>query len=320
MTPAVVDQAIYAASADGQVLKLDLESGRQLWKVNTDLGLTAGVGANAKGFAVVGQKGVVMNYDSQGRLRWKANASSEVLAAPILSDQLVIVHSIDNRVQAFDIETGQSKWIVERPLPILTLRIVTGLTIQNGNLFLSTPGGKLVSLALQNGGVRWESTVAEPKGATELERVVDMSGAPAIVGSNVCATSYQGRVACFDLSNGSQRWNKSLSSEVGAAVDERFVFANDQDGAVYAYAISGGASVWKNDQFKNRGLATPSSYGQAVVFGDKLGYVHFLSREDGTIIGRIATDGSKIMNAPLVAGNRLITQTKAGTLVAIATE
>jgi outer membrane protein assembly factor BamB len=185
---------------------------------------------------------------------------------------------------------------------------------------ISTPGGKLIALALQNGGLRWEATAAEPKGATELERIVDMSGAPALVGNTVCAASYQGRVACFDAANGAVKWAKSISSEVGVAADERFAFAADNAGGVYGYDINGGATVWKNDKLTNRGLATPTSFGRAVVIGDRLGFLHFLSREDGSFLARMPTDGSKIMSAPVIAGNNLIVQTKSGAVVAFATE
>ncbi len=318
--PAVVDKSIYAAAADGTIVKLNAENGQIIWKSKTELSLTAGVAANDKVVAVVGQKGMLYAYDVQGKLRWQKQVSSEVLATPAVSDKLVIVHSIDNRIQAFDLDSGESKWIVERPLPVLTLRIVTGMTIKDQFVFATSPGGKLLSIALQNGGMRWEASAAEPKGATELERIVDMSGAPAIVGSTVCASTFQGKVACFDTDNGSAKWNKPLSSEVGVAVDERFTFAADNEGNVFAYALAGGASVWKNDKFRNRGLTTPTSFGLAAVVGDKLGYVHFLSREDGALMARMSTDGSKIIAAPLIAGNQLITQTKAGTLVAFATE
>lgn len=319
-SPVAVGNDVYAASADGTVAKINNANGQVAWKIKADLPLTAGVGANQKAVAVAGEKGVLFVFDTQGKLRWKSQAPSEILSAPALSDDLVLVHSIDNRISAFDINSGQRKWTVERPLPVLTLRIVTGITIKDQLAIISSPGGKLIALALQNGGLRWEATAAEPKGATELERIVDMSGAPAVVGNNACAASYQGRVGCFDLTNGSAKWTKNISSEVGVAADERFAFAADNVGGVYAYALSGGATMWKNDKLTNRGLATPTSFGRAVVIGDRFGYLHFLSREDGSFLARMPTDGSKIMSAPTLVGNNLVVQTKLGAVVAFATE
>ncbi|MBC3874953.1 outer membrane protein assembly factor BamB [Undibacterium flavidum] len=319
-SPAIVGSDVYAASADGTVVKINSLTGQVAWKSKAELPLTAGVGANAKAVAVAGEKGVLFVFDDQGKFRWKAQASSEILSAPAVAEGVVVVHSIDNRISAFDIETGALKWMVERPLPVLTLRMVTGITIKDQQAIISTPGGKLIDLALQNGGLRWEATVAEAKGATELERIVDMSGAPALVGNTTCAASYQGRVACFDVSNGALKWAKNISSEVGVAADERFAFAADNIGGVFAYDINGGATAWKNDKLTNRGLSTPTSFGRSVVIGDRFGFLHFLSREDGSFLARMPTDGSKIMSAPAVVGNSLIVQTKSGAVVAFATE
>lgn len=319
-SPAIVGTDVYAASADGAIVKINSLTGQVAWKSKAELPLTAGVGANSKAVAVAGEKGVLFVFDEQGKFRWKAQASSEILSAPAVAEGVVVVHSIDNRISAFDIETGSLKWMVERPLPVLTLRMVTGITIKDQQAIISTPGGKLIDLALQNGGLRWEATAAEAKGATELERIVDMSGAPALVGNTTCAASYQGRVACFDVNNGALKWAKNISSEVGVAADERFAFAADNLGGVFAYDINGGATTWKNDKLTNRGLSTPTSFGRSVVIGDRFGFLHFLSREDGSFLARMPTDGSKIMSAPALAGNNLIVQTKSGAVVAFATE
>ncbi len=318
--PINIGTYVYAASSDGTIVKINAASGQVLWRVRADMNLTAGVGANEKLVVVGAQKGGLLAYDTSGKLRWKVQASTEILAAPVVAGNIVLVHTIDNRVAAYDADTGVSKWILERPLPVLTLRVATGIAVKDQVAYVSTPGGKLIAVALQNGGLRWEVTAAEPKGATELERVVDMSGAPVVVSNNVCAVTYQGRVGCFDITNGSNRWNKEISSEVGVSADERFVFAADNQGAVSGYALSGGSNVWRNDKLARRDLSAPSSFGRSVAVGDRFGFVHFLSREDGVFIARMPTDGSKIISTPLVVGNNLIVQTKSGAVVAFATE
>jgi outer membrane protein assembly factor BamB len=107
---------------------------------------------------------------------------------------------------------------------------------------------------------------------------------------------------------------------VGLGVDQRFVFVSDEKGAVQAFNRENGASVWKNEKLAYRRLSAPVSYGRFVAVGDLEGYVHFLSREDGTMLGRIATDGSAIKSAPLLSGPNVIFQTQNGTVAAIAVE
>lgn len=319
-SPAIVGQQLYVAAADGTLLKIDSASGRADWRINAGVRLTGGVGANARTVVVAGDKGGLFAFDNEGKLRWKNQDSTEILSAPALSDSLVVVRSIDNKISAYDVETGARKWVVERTLPALTLRAFPGLVVAGDQVIIALPGGRMAALSLANGSLRWEAVVGEPKGATELERVADVSGFPAIIGRDVCASAYQGRVGCFDLNTGAVRWVKKLSSEVGVGVDERFVFAADVSGAVTAYNRESGSSAWKNDKLANRRLSAPVSFGRSVVVGDLAGYVHFLSREDGSFIGRLPTDGSQILAAPVVVGSNLIVQTKSGLVVAIATE
>lgn len=319
-SPSQVDAVVYAAGKNGTIVKLEAKTGRPIWRINAKKPLAAGVGADSTTIAVVAEKGELMAFDPSGKLRWVAQASSEVLMAPAVANGLVIVRSIDNRIAAYDSLTGARKWAVDRPLPPLTLRLASGIALSDQLLVAALPAGKLIALSPSNGVLRWEVAAAEPKGATELERIVDIPGTPIISGQIVCTAAYQGRISCFDLASGALRWTKNLSSEVGVGLDERFVFAVDNAGAISAYARDMGASVWKNDKLVNRHLSTPVSFGRAVAVADAFGYVHFLSREDGSFIGRVSTDGSQIKAAPLVAGSNLIVQTKSGTVVALATE
>ena len=73
---------------------------------------------------------------------------------------------------------------------------------RRGGLFAGTAGGHLLALDVVTGIVGWDATVANPKGATELERIADVTGLPLVLERDVCAVAYQGRVACFDLARG----------------------------------------------------------------------------------------------------------------------
>ncbi len=319
-SPALVGTSVLAASADGTMVRLDAATGKQIWRTNAGSSLTAGVGSDGNMVVVGGAKGKVMVFDMDGKPMWNAQTSSEILTSPVVGQGFVVVRTIDNRIVGFDAKTGEKKWTVQRVQPPLTLRNAPGMFINDGNVVIAQPGGKLLSLVLATGAPRWEVAVGESRGATELERVTDIGGMPVLFEKEVCAAAYQGRVGCFDIATGALRWGKELSSEVGVSVDQRFVFAVDTKGAVAAYNREGGTSAWKNDKLTYRNVSTPVSYGRAVAVGDYQGIIHFLSREDGAFLARVNTDGSPIKSVPLVAGSNLIFQTQSGTLTAIAVE
>jgi len=318
--PALAENTVIAAGAGGEIVRAEAGNGRQLWRVKAGMDLTAGVGTDGSVIAVGGAKGMLLAFDMDGKPLWKAQLSSEILSAPAVGQGIVVARSIDNRIIGFDARTGDKKWTVQRTAPPLTLRLAPGMVVHDKDVIIAQPGGKLLSLVLATGAPRWEIEVGVARGATELERVTDIGGAPIIIDGDVCAVTYQGRVGCFDLATGSARWTRDISSEVGVGADQRFIFVPDDKGALLAYTRDTGTSAWKNDKLAFRRLSTPVSYGRAVAVGDYQGYVHFLSREDGAFLARAATDGSAITASPLVAGSNLIFQTQNGTVTAIAVE
>jgi outer membrane protein assembly factor BamB len=320
LNPALAGNTVIAAGADGTLVRAEADNGHQMWRIKAGMDLTTGPGTDGNVIAIGGAKGTLKAFDMDGKELWKTQLSSEILSAPAVGEGIVVARSIDNHIVGIDAKTGEKKWTVQRPAPPLTLRLAPGMVVHDDDVIIAQPGGRLLALILATGAPHWDIQVGVAKGATELERVTDMGGYPVIVEGDVCAVTYQGRVGCFDLANGSTRWTRDLSSEVGVAADQRFVFVPDDKGSLFAFNRDGGTSAWKNDKLAYRRLSTPVSFGRAVAVGDYQGYIHFLSREDGSFLARMATDGSPIATNPLVAGSNLIFQTQNGTVTAIAVE
>jgi outer membrane protein assembly factor BamB len=244
--------------------------------------------------------------------------SSEVLAAPEIAGDLVVVRSADSRIFALDARDGRRRWVYQRQAPALAVRSPAGLVVRGGFVFAGFSGGKLVALSLANGGLRWEGTVSVPKGTTELERVTDVIGLPWIGEREACAVAFQGRVACFDLGNGSQLWARDMSSSSGLGVDARFVYVSEDRGAVSALERATGRSLWRQDRLANRNLSAPLPLGAEIAVADLQGFVHLLARDSGAFVGRVATDGSAVRSAPVPVANGFLVQTSGGTLYALA--
>ena len=319
-SPALAGNTVIVAAADGALARVEAATGKVVWRIKADTRLSAGVGTDGNYIVVGGDKGMLLCFDMNGKLLWKMQLSSEILSSPVVAEGVVVARSIDNRIVAYDAATADKKWTVQRTAPPLTLRVAPGLVVAGKDVIVAQPAGKVASLILTNGAPRWEIEVGVAKGATELERVTDIGGTPVVYDNDFCAVTYQGRAGCFDVTSGSAKWTKDISSEVGVSVDERFVFASDDKGTVQAYNRDGGAPAWKNDKLSYRRLSTPISYGRFVAVGDYQGFIHFLSREDGTFLARMATDGSAMTSTPLVAGTNLIFQTQNGTVTAVAVE
>ncbi|HLS86398.1 MAG TPA: outer membrane protein assembly factor BamB [Burkholderiales bacterium] len=317
--PAVAADGVYAASRDGAVARFDPASGKEQWRVALERPLSAGVGAGARTVVVATEEGEVIALEAaDGKVRWRARVSSEVLAPPAVGAGVVLVRSLDSRIFAFAEDDGERRWVYQRAPASLMLRTPSGLAIAGDTAYAGFSGGKLTAIALANGGVRWEATVALPQGATELERVTDVVGPPALEGREVCVAAYQGRVACYEAETGRQLWARELSSSTGVGLDARYAFVSDVRGAVHALDRSSGQSAWKQDRLFLRQLSLPAAVGNAVAVGDFEGYVHFLARDSGAFVARFAAGGGAV-KAPLVPLARgVLVQTEGGELFALA--
>jgi outer membrane protein assembly factor BamB len=317
-SPAAAGRVVYAVGASGQLAGFDAVTGQQAMRVDVGQRVSGGVGASASLVLVGTSKGEVLAFDASGKPLWKAQLSGEVLAAPQVADGVVVVRAGYGRIYGLGATDGKRRWLHQRTTPPLSVRSPAGVTLQRGMAFAGFPGGRLAAINLVNGSVTWEGVVAVPRGTTELERVSDVASLPLVDEQRACAVAYQGRIACFDTSSGSVMWARELSSLKGMSTDGRNFYVTDDNNAIVALDKVNGASLWKQDRLAGRGVSGSLAFGRFVVVGDFEGYVHFLQRDDGSFAGRIATDGSPILSAPVALDlSSFVVQTRNGGVFAI---
>ena len=314
-SPIAVGDSIYAAGTNGSVAKIDAKTGKDVWRTKVGADLSAGVGSDGTLTAVGALKGGVYVLGPDGKLLWKSTVQGEIISPPLVGNGYVVVRTIDGQIAAFNAETGEQKWIYRNRAVPLNLRVSSGMTFAaDVGVLAGFPGGSFAAINLQSGDAFWQTPVSYPKGVTEVERINDVTGAPTLVGAQTCAVTFQGQLGCFDANSGRPVWEKPFSSTSGVAQDERAVVGGDDWSVVWAFDASSGNALWHTDKLKNRDVSIPFLLGRAVVVGDYQGFVHFLSRDDGTFIARMKTDGSAITAPPVLAGDTLVVQTHDGDL------
>ncbi len=315
--PVVLPDAIYAASTDGAMTRIDPATGRAIWRASAGKNLSAGAGADENLVVVGTDKGEVLAFDGNGTPKWTTKVSTEVIAPPQVADGIVAVFAGDGSITALSAVDGTKKWVNQRIAPALTVRNFAGGVTSRGALFVGTAGGRLLALDMPTGIVGWDATVANPKGATELERIADVTSLPLVDGEQACAVAYQGRIACFDVKRGTANWSRDISSLYGLAGDGKNIYVTDDKGAVHALDRTTGASLWKQDLLAARKIGGPQIVGDVVGVVDVEGYLHLLSPVNGAYVGRLATDGSAATSQPVLFGGSALWQSASGTLFAV---
>jgi outer membrane protein assembly factor BamB len=317
MRPVLAGDYLYTSSGNGTVSKIEVLTGKAAWQVKTPSDISSGPGSDGNVVVVGSTKGIVYAYDSTGQKIWEEKVGSEVLTEPLVLGGIAVIRTIDNRFIGLDAKTGKRRWSYVRPQTALALRNSFPMVPVAADAFVTGfSGGKIGVIGLSSGSLLWETSLSYPKGFSEIERMTDVSARPTILGRRLCAVSFQGKIACGDVSSGNLTWTKDFSSHTGTTQSQDSVFAADEKSNVVAYSANDGVELWRNETMTWRDVGEPLAIGRMVVMGDKQGYLHFLEQSNGLVISRVRVDSSAISAAPIVANGLLIVQTRGGTLSA----
>ncbi len=315
--PAVDNGLVFAASDQGVLLAVNLETGKKVWVKKLKMPLSAGPGAGS-GMVVVGtSKGAVLAFEgASGRQLWRTQVNSELLSAPAISEKVVVMRSVDGRLHGFDSSSGKQLWSVEQQVPRLSLRGTAIPIIAKEVAVSGFDNGKVMAVSLNSGDTVWDTALASPHGRTELDRLVDIDSEVRVVGENVFAAGFQGRTAMLALDSGQIWWARDMSSYRGLSVDDENLFVTQSDGVVLALRQRDGSELWRNDKLMRRGLSTPAITSTAIAVADYQGYLHWLDKSTGELVARQRVAKFRVSNPPVAVKDTVVVLTDAGSLAA----
>ena len=321
LIPAVSSGKIMAADREGLVQARDLNTGKLIWEAETDVRFSAGPGLGVETLILGSSDADVVALNSEnGQLLWKSQVSSEVLSVPVIAHGIVVVRTTDGAIIALNEKTGVKLWHYEQNAPALSVRGIGAPVIFEDNVIVGYDNGKLMALRLTDGKYVWETSIAIPKGRTEVERLVDIDVDPIDVGGVLYLAGYHGGAAAISEQSGDVLWrNEAISSHTGMSNDFRNLYLSDAVDYVLQLEQRTGAALWKSKELHDRKLTTPAVYEHYVVVGDLEGYVHWLSTSDGRQLGRIKVADTAIDVKPIVVNDTVYIYAKDGTLAALRT-
>lgn len=313
--PLITDDRIYLTDAEGRVEAWQRADGKRLWSVNLKEEISGGVNGGDGIVAVGTESGVVIALSAaDGAEKWRTSVTSEVMALSAAKYGVIVARTNDSKVHALDVGNGNIVWKAGRGSPPLTLRGASEPKVVGDSVLVGYDDGKMIALSMRDGEELWEATVSQPRGRSELERMSDIDGEIAYLNGTVYAVSFNGRVIAVDMDTGKSIWTKDLSSSVGLSVDESRVYVTDSDDSVWALDKTSGATLWRQDKLLYRRLTAPKVMGNYIVVGDFKGYLHWLSKEDGKLVGRDNVAGDAIEVAPIIINDRAYVLANNGSL------
>lgn len=316
--PFVAEENVFAVNAKGEVSAFNRSTGKMLWRIDLDTNLTAGIsGDDAHLYVGSGDGDVYSISQTDGSVVWTVSVSSEVISAPAAGSDYVVVRSIDGRIYALEKSTGRQRWLYTYSVPALSLHGNGRALVVPDGVLVGLDNGRLVALGEASGNVIWESRLAPSSGRSEIDKLSDLDSDPVIDESFVYAVNYQGVVSQIDPARGQAVWSAKVSSSTGLGVNDSVVVVSDEVGTVWAFDKTDGSVVWKQENLSHRDLTAPVSTEDGdIVVGDYQGYLHFLSGQDGRIVGRTRVASDQISSRPVLRDNTLYTLGQSGKLTA----
>jgi outer membrane protein assembly factor BamB len=212
---------------------------------------------------------------------------------------------------------GSRRWSFSRNEPRLTLRGTSKPLIANGDAIIGLDNGKVAALALDTGEVDWQTVIAVPSGASELEQLVDVDGRLAKEGDDLFAASYGKQLAALDLESGRVLWRHKIASYSGVTSGKDALYVSAIDSTVISLDRITGSVYWKNGALSYRGISRPVIQGDYVLVNDREGYLHWFTQDGGKLAGRIQLEDVGFASAPVVEGHLVYVEADNGRLSAV---
>jgi len=315
---AVNGSTFTVADDSGTVMALQADTGAEQWHAEIGDKLSAGVGSDGRFASVVTRDNVLVTLEA-GKEKWRQQLPSRVVTAPLVAGERVFVLAVDRTVMAFDALDGRKLWSYQRPNDALTLAS-PGVLVPYKDTLVVGQGAKMAGLDPLRGSLRWEATVASPRGTNEVERLADLVGPSVRLGEVICARAFQSAVACVNAERGSPVWTRNAGGVTGVGADAQMVVGTDASDRISAWRTADGTIAWTVEKLLYRNLTAPLGVGKAFVMGDVEGMVHWFASETGAAVLRLPTDGTPIRVTPVASGLTLLVVTRDGGLFAFRPE
>jgi outer membrane protein assembly factor BamB len=318
--PFIDAQTIYIAGAQS-ASAWQKASGKLQWKAEIGETISAGVNgaSNAKNnqqiFIGTSNGNAISLNAKTGKVQWIERLSSEILSVSPSSNGRVAFRTDDGKLHGLSSSTGELIWQQSQTSPTLTQHGASVPILVGSSVVAGFDNGKVAAYQLQDGQKAWEVTLAEARGTTELDRIIDVDGKLISLGSALFGASLHGRINGIDLSKGTKAWSKPFSTSTGVNANPNGLYSSDAKGNVWKINPQTGDPLWKMDDLQRYEPTLPALAGDSIlVIGDKKGNIHWVNSKTGLFVARNQGDPAGYSVEPEVNGKSIYTIGKSGLL------
>lgn len=330
--PVLLPNAVFVVSGTGELFKLDSKTGAVIWSQDlkpsseSESAFGGGVSyANGKLYATTGLNEVRALDPLTGQLIWVRELLAPARGAPSVSEQAVLISSIDNSITALNPETGNLLWRDQKPLESTTV-VGASVPAQNKSFAVyASAAGEVSVVDLLTGSVLWQDSLKKRRNFLFSNQLEDIHASPVISEGTVYVGSLAGRLLAFSLKDGRRLWEAGIATATMPWIAGDTLYVIENSGLLVALEAGTSHLRWvvqlpyedenlaQNNYFTWTG---PVLAGGHLWIGSVEGTLLKVSPKTGEVLKQ-QNLGDRIVAPLAVANDQLIIRTYTGKIVAL---
>ena len=266
----VKDGEVYVATVQGEILRLDSESGDVLWRYPQE---GDGLGPFYATPAVDDSHVYVGSYNNRlyafrkdtGDLEWYQVTHGPIVGGATLVDDKVLVASSDGNVYAYDSSDGSRLWQYSA-----SDKVWSAPAVGDGLVYFGSLDHHVYAVSLEEGSLAWS-----------YETGSGIMAQPLVVNGMVVVGSFDRNLYALDASTGDPLWKFGAENWfwAGAVTDGTTIYAASLDKKLYALDMRGDLR-WSFEADADL-VSTPAMTSDGVVLATEKGRLYLISPKDG---------------------------------------
>lgn len=259
--------------------------------------------ANGRVYLAYASHVTALNSDSGSQI-WQypaENGSFSSFAAPVLSDDELLVSGYNNTLYSLNPANGVENWNFAGA----SNHFIGSPLAADGHIFASNSDHNLYALDA-NGALLWTFSSGQPQW-----------GQPAFDGNAVYVASLDHNLYAVNAANGEELWSLDLGGTLVSSplLHEGVIYIGTLNSEVVAVDATNGSELWRTAT-AGWVWGTPALFESQLLVGDLSGFLYSLDPVSGEQLWQVDTDGS-ITGTPLVHNENIYVLNEAGRVLSL---
>lgn len=260
----------------------------------------------------------------RGREIWRFQMSAPARSGPAVAGGRLFVSTVDNQTVALDAETGRRLWSHAGITESAGFVGASSPVVEGGTVVVGYSSGELFALRAETGRVLWSDTLSGVIRTGQISGMADIRGTPAVDRGMAIVSTQSGRTVAIDMRTGTRLWEQDIGSLNQPWVAGDYVFVMGVDGDIACLQRRDGRVVWVTalggftDERRKRGRivwTAPVVAGGRVFVANTNSKAVAVDATTGRVVEQLSMpDGVEV--APIAANRTVYVLTDNGDLVA----